>query len=246
MGLIFKKRRWQQGSVDYSSQIEEMIKEPTWRSMLIELIIRQKLDPWDIDIDILAEQFMKRIKEIKENSFTVPGNIILACSILYRFKTMMIRIGNEEEEQPIDVSFDINEVKELTSRPARKRPITIVELMKAMEKAMKYEPKIGIAMAPKPSEIKHMLDDLSESGYSYEYEVDDMSSRLAVIIEKIKKSRDTEGITLFSSILDDKGIIYTLLPVLFLANEGLADIWQDDVFGEILIKYKDVVADARP
>jgi chromatin segregation and condensation protein Rec8/ScpA/Scc1 (kleisin family) len=232
--------------VDYSSQIEEMIKEPTWRSMLVELIIRQKIDPWDIDIDVLAGQFMKKIRELKENSFTVPGNVILACSILYKFKTMMIRIGNEEDEQPVDVSFDINEVKELMSRPARKRPITIVELMKAMEKAMKYEPRIETAMTPKPSGIKHTLDDLSESGYSYEYEVDNMSSRLAAVIEKIKKSRDTEGITLFSSILDEKGIIHSLLPVLFLANEGLADIWQDDAFGEILIRYKEVVADVRP
>ncbi len=232
--------------MDYSEQIERMVEEPTWRSMLAELIIRHKLDPWDIDIDVLAEHFMKRIKEMKNDKFTVPGNVILACSILYKFKTLMLRIG-EDEEQPIDVSFDINDVKELSARPARKRPITIVELMKAMEKAMKYEPKIETAMATQPgNDIKHTIDELMEADYSYEYNEDDMSSRLEAITEKIKKARDSEGIALFSSIVDERGVVYSLLPVLFLANEGLLDLKQDKIFGEIIIRYKDVVANARP
>jgi chromatin segregation and condensation protein Rec8/ScpA/Scc1 (kleisin family) len=230
--------------VDYSEQIERMVEEPTWRSMLAELILRHKLDPWDIDLDVLAEHFMKRIREMKEDKFTVPGNIILACSILYKFKTLMLRIG-EGEEQPVDVSFDINDVKELSARPARKRPITIVELMKAMEKAMKYEPKIETAMAAQPGGIKHTIDELMEADYSYEYNEDDMSSRLEAIAEKIKKASDSEGVALFSSIVDEKGVVYSLLPVLFLANEGLLDLKQDKIFGEIIIRYKGVVANAR-
>jgi chromatin segregation and condensation protein Rec8/ScpA/Scc1 (kleisin family) len=231
--------------VDYSEQIERMVEEPTWRSMLAELIIRHKLDPWDIDLDVLAEHFVKRIRELKEDKFTVPGNVILACSILYKFKTLMLRIG-EEEEQPVDVSFDINDVKDLSARPARKRPITIVELMKAMEKAMKYEPKIETAIASTHESIKHTIDELMEADYSYEYNEDDMSSRLEAVAEKIKKARDKEGVTLFSSIVDEKGVVYSLLPVLFLANEGLLDLKQDKIFGEILIRYRDVVENARP
>ncbi len=229
--------------MDYSEQIERMVEEPTWRSMLAELIIRHKLDPWDIDLDILAEHFMKRIKELKDDKFTVPGNVILACSILYKFKTLMLRI-NEEEEQPVDVSFDINDVKDLVARPARKRPITIVELMKAMEKAMKYEPKIETAIAASAEKAKRTIDELMEAEYSYEYNEDDMSSRLETVIERIKKARDSEGITLFSSILDEKGVVHSLLPVLFLANEGLLDLKQDKIFGEIIIRYRDVAQHA--
>jgi chromatin segregation and condensation protein Rec8/ScpA/Scc1 (kleisin family) len=229
--------------VDYSEQIERMVEEPTWRSMLAELILRHKLDPWDIDIDVLADHFMKRIKELKGDKFTVPGNVILACSILYKFKTLMLRI-NEEEEQPVDVSFDINDVKDLMARPARKRPITIVELMKAMEKAMKYEPKIEVAIAASTERAKRTIDELMEADYSYEYNEDDMSSRLETVIEKIKKARDSEGITLFSSILDGKGVVHSLLPVLFLANEGLLDLKQDKIFGEIIIRYRDVAQHA--
>jgi chromatin segregation and condensation protein Rec8/ScpA/Scc1 (kleisin family) len=231
--------------VDYSEQIERMVEEPTWRSMLAELILRHKLDPWDIDLDILAEHFMKRIKELKDDKFTVPGNVILACSILYKFKTLMLRI-NEEDEQPVDVSFDINDVKDLMARPARKRPITIVELMKAMEKAMKYEPKIETAIAASTERAKRTMDELMEADYSYDYNEDDMSSRLETVMEKIKKSRDSEGITLFSSILDEKGVVHSLLPVLFLANEGLLDLKQDKIFGEIIIRYRDVAQHAQP
>lgn len=231
--------------MDYSEQIERMVEEPTWRSMLAELILRHKLDPWDIDLDILAEHFMKRIKELKDDKFTVPGNVILACSILYKFKTLMLRI-NEEDEQPVDVSFDINDVKDLMARPARKRPITIVELMKAMEKAMKYEPKIETAIAASTERAKRTMDELMEADYSYDYNEDDMSSRLETVMEKIKKSRDSEGITLFSSILDEKGVVHSLLPVLFLANEGLLDLKQDKIFGEIIIRYRDVAQHAQP
>jgi len=229
--------------VDYSEQIERMVEEPTWRSMLAELILRHKLDPWDIDLDVLADHFMKRIRELKDDRFTVPGNVILACSILYKFKTLMLRI-NEEDEQPVDMSFDINDVKDLVARPARKRPITIVELMRAMEKAMKYEPKIGVAIAATSEKTKRTIDELMEAEYVYEYNEDDMSSRLETVIGKIKKASDSEGVTLFSSILDEKGVVHSLLPVLFLANEGLLDLKQDKIFGEIIIRYRDVAQHA--
>lgn len=229
--------------MDYSEQIERMVEEPTWRSMLAELILRHKLDPWDIDLDVLADHFMKRIRELKDDRFTVPGNVILACSILYKFKTLMLRI-NEEDEQPVDMSFDINDVKDLVARPARKRPITIVELMRAMEKAMKYEPKIGVAIAATSEKTKRTIDELMEAEYVYEYNEDDMSSRLETVIGKIKKASDSEGVTLFSSILDEKGVVHSLLPVLFLANEGLLDLKQDKIFGEIIIRYRDVAQHA--
>jgi len=215
-----------------------MIEEPTWRAVLVDLIARQRIDPWDIDIDILANEFMKRVKSMKENNFTVPGNVILACAILYKFKSFMIRL-EEQQEENIDVSFDINDVKDLVARPARKRPITINELLKAMEKAMKYEPKIESAILSGSVERpKHTLEELLDTEYSYEYEEDDMSSRISSVLDRIKDRKDSYGITLFSDVADKKGIVYSLLPVLFLANEGVLDVWQEELFGEIMIKYR--------
>jgi chromatin segregation and condensation protein Rec8/ScpA/Scc1 (kleisin family) len=219
------------------NQLERMIEEPTWRAVLVDLIARQRIDPWDIDIDILANGFMERVKKMKENSFTVPGNVILACAILYKFKTFMIRL-EETQEESVDVSFDINDVKDLVARPARKRPITINELLKAMEKAMKYEPKIEKAIASGQNErARHTLDELLDTEYVYEYEENDMSSRISSILDRIKDRKDSYGITLFSDVADKKGVIYSLLPVLFLANEGVLDVWQEELFGEIMIRY---------
>jgi chromatin segregation and condensation protein Rec8/ScpA/Scc1 (kleisin family) len=215
-----------------------MIEEPTWRAVLVDLIARQRIDPWDIDIDILANEFMKRVKSMKENNFTVPGNVILACAILYKFKSFMIRL-EEQQEENIDVSFDINDVKDLVARPARKRPITINELLKAMEKAMKYEPKIESAILSSSRErTRHTLDELLDTDYSYEYDEDNMSSRISSVLDRIKDRKDSYGITLFSDVADKKGIVYSLLPVLFLANEGVLDVWQEELFGEIMIKYR--------
>ena len=215
-----------------------MIEEPTWRAVLVDLIARQRIDPWDIDIDILANEFMKRVKSMKENNFTVPGNVILACAILYKFKSFMIRL-EEQQEENIDVSFDINDVKDLVARPARKRPITINELLKAMEKAMKYEPKIESAILSGSRErTRHTLDELLDTDYSYEYDEDNMSSRISSILDRIKDRKDSYGITLFSDVADKKGVVYSLLPVLFLANEGILDVWQEELFGEIMIRYR--------
>ena len=60
-----------------------------------------------------------------------------------------------------------------------------------------------------------------------------------LIFNKVKKSADKKGLVTFSSLLKEKTrneIIFTLLPLLHLAQDEKITIFQEKFFGEIFIQ----------
>ena len=41
------------------SEIREMVSKEKWKDLLIELVITNKLDPWDIDVSFIASEFVQ-------------------------------------------------------------------------------------------------------------------------------------------------------------------------------------------
>ena len=66
----------------------------TWQSMLYELVRTEQMDPWDIDVSLLAQRFLEMLKTLKETDFRVSGKIILAAAILLKLKSS--RLLNED------------------------------------------------------------------------------------------------------------------------------------------------------
>lgn len=46
-------------SVDYANlNLENLVSEPTWKDILIDLVKKENLDPWNIDIANIVEKYI--------------------------------------------------------------------------------------------------------------------------------------------------------------------------------------------
>lgn len=206
-----------------------IVAKPSWKQVLIELVATEKLDPWNIDIIKVADSFFSYVKKMEKFEFHIPANIILACAILLKYKSNALRFQSEEpqpDEPPPGPGEPIPEIS-LSWRIPPKRQITLSELMEEMERAIKYDaherPRKAVAQPPA---LELDLDNY------------DMESEIEALYARLKGTADSEGIILFSSLINGggaEGIVSTLTPLLHLAQRKSVYLRQDKFFGEIFI-----------
>jgi segregation and condensation protein A len=218
----------EEGKVD----LEQLVAQPTWREMLLDLVVSEKLDPWNIDLVDIASKYLERIKNLQKLDLRVPANLILAASILLRFKSDALRF--EEEEQVVEQQTFIDEMQppveipmlSLRTRIPRKRKVSLNELMTALEEVFEDQKR----RQEKPVIRESLVINIPQY---------DITQRMKEIYTKVKKTADASGLVTFSSLLKEKSreeIIYTLLPILHLAQDGKLSVFQEKFFGEIFIQ----------
>ncbi|MEM4209480.1 MAG: segregation/condensation protein A, partial [Candidatus Anstonellaceae archaeon] len=201
--------------------------------MLYDMIYEEEIDPWDIDLEKITSAYIEKIKKIKYLDLHVPANIILAAAILLRIKTS--RILEYEQQTTLEdfvdtLSYEQIQAIELKGRIPPKGRITIEELMRAIDEVMK---KVAKKQETK-KELEKFLP-LIEIKIN-EFKVD---QEMEKIYEKIKKMADAYGLVMFSALLENKtkkDVIYTLIPLLFLAQKEKITISQETFFGDIFIR----------
>ena len=213
--------------------LASMVRKPSWKQLLIDLVVTEKLDPWDIDIVKVAEGFTKMVGEMKQLDFHVPANIILASAILLKYKSNAIRIIEEPEfieAEPLEV-VDEGEIPplQIKARIPPQVPITLNELIVEMEKVIQYDDEDRVRKIKiKPREVVNIeLPD-----YDIEKEMEKLYARM-------KTEMDGESLVLFSTLIknkEPKEVVLTLSPLLHLAQEKAIGLRQDEFWGEIFIK----------
>ena len=76
-----------------------LIDVPEWKTILLDLVSSEKMDPWNIDIVDLSEKYLKKINSMEQTDLRVPANAILASAILLRAKSKLLKIPSLEEEE---------------------------------------------------------------------------------------------------------------------------------------------------
>ena len=61
--------------------------EVTWQSLLYELVKKEGMNPWDINISLLTRKYIDIIKTLKELDFRISGKIVLAAALLLKIKS---------------------------------------------------------------------------------------------------------------------------------------------------------------
>src|SRR3989344_2466565 len=61
-----------------------------WHEIIYDLINTEQLNPWDIDISLLAEKFLERVRQLEEANFFVSSKVLLAASLLLRIKSEIL------------------------------------------------------------------------------------------------------------------------------------------------------------
>lgn len=216
--------------------LKEFVQNSTWRELLIELVASNRLDPWDIDISKVVDEYLSAIRRMKVLELQIPANMVLAASILLRMKsdTLSIFTPLQHEELPLDAT-DISITRPETdalvprARMQPKRKVTLEELLSALDSAIKVETERKIENERLAAPINIVVD------------TEDIDEKKEELMKRIKSIADKEGMTTFSSLSSqhteqEKILVGVFVPLLFLAHENRIGIFQEDFFGEILIK----------
>jgi len=137
------------------SQIHDLLfsRELGWKEIIYDLINTEQLDPWDINITILTEKYLKKIQEFEEADFFVSSKVLLAAALLLRIKSELllnkylksideILFGKEEKKKYVLEKIELEEeIPELVLRSPlpRFRKVTIKELIDSLNKAITTE-----------------------------------------------------------------------------------------------------------
>jgi len=62
----------------------------SWQAIIYDLIKTEQLDPWDIDLGILADKYVDIIQHLEDADFFVSSKVLLACSLLLRLKSEIL------------------------------------------------------------------------------------------------------------------------------------------------------------
>jgi len=222
----------------------------TWQAVIYELARSKKIDPWDIDVSVLSQEFIASIKKLKEMNFRLSGKVILAAAILLKLKSE--RLGLEhllmltnpeqfpEEDDSIDL-IDLETEKRFTKAGlnpripgVRKRKVTVFELVEALKEALDTDEKRRIRQTT-PREMIRPLPEIRRVDIFSKIEA--VFGKLRDFVKKFKRTTVE-----FEEILPSKeklDIIWTFIPLLHLANQGKIVLRQDEPFGKIYVDVKE-------
>ena len=212
--------------------IEGFVSEATWKDVLLELVKRNELNPWDIDIVDLVEKYIGAVKRMKILDLRIPANIILAAAILLRLKSDMLEIEEkteeaaaEEEMMPPYVPVEGLSVR---LRLPQKSRVSLNELIDALEEAMKLkELKEAQATAVESRQVPIFLS-------HPDVEVD-----VEKVLGLVKKNLDGSKMVTYSLLCDsaksESPLLEVFIPLLFLANKNKVLLLQETFFGEIIV-----------
>ena len=213
--------------------ILNIVVSPTWREFLMELITTNQIDPWDVDVAAVADAYLGKVRELQALDLRIPANVILASALLLHFKADTLRL-DMEPDNPVVVEEEViplvnEDVPDLVFRPniAKSRRVTLEELMNAVDSVMAVG-KIRPRMRSAPVEL------------SVELPKEDMHEMIRRFYEGVCQKKDAEGIIAFTDMLPSRTpdeFARNIIPLLHLVQDGKLAAWQDQLFGEIFIKY---------
>jgi segregation and condensation protein A len=218
--------------------------EVTWQSLLHELIKKEGMNPWDINVSLLTKHYIETIKKLKELDFRVSGKVLLAAAILLKMKSNRLlnedlseldRLLTQSEEELVD-ELDLEDPQAhhdekhplipRTPQP-RKRKVSVFDLVKALEKALEVKQRRVINSIP-PMNVK-----IPERKKDITQIIVDVYSKIKSFFTINKQKALTFSQLVPSNSKEDK--IFTFIPLLHLTNQRKVELEQKEHFGEIEI-----------
>ncbi len=225
--------------------------EVTWQHMMMELVKAEGMDPWNVDISLLTQKYIKMLGKLKELDFRVSGKMVLAAALLLRWKTTKLvgedmaeldRLMRPQEDvdeqgfyddlesgQQSGAQLAPGEIPQLLPRTPqpRKRKVSIYDLMNALHKALEVRDRRVIRRTPV---INLRMPERKI----------DITKLIGTMYDRIKAMFSPQGTLTFAQLAPSESRhekILAFIPLLHLANhdERRIDLVQKEPFGEIEI-----------
>jgi len=223
----------------------------TWKTIILELVNTNKMDPWNINISLLTKEYLSTIKKLQQHDFRISGKMILAAALLLKLKSIRLLEGDmnaldalfasthEQEEDIADLTdevlpssyqnMDMHKLIPKTPQP-RKRKVSIYDLVEALEKALEVKERRILRRMP-----------------SLEIEIPkktlDVSVLMGHLVDKIEnlmsKSKNRIYFTDLLPGQEKEDKVITFIPLLHLDNARHVDLEQHEHFGPIEVRMMD-------
>ncbi len=217
--------------------------ELTWKQIIFGLIEAEEMDPWDIDISLIAHKFLEMLKTLKKLDFRISGKIVLASAILLKMKTN--KLVDEDivaldslissMDEPVEL-FDelppdgalLPDLSSSSGKPRlvprtpqpRKRKVSVYDLIEALEKALEVDAK-RVRVAPRMIKEAKL-----PTGHV------DMGMIIKSVYDQVNKHYKKKGAPMLtfedlvpSQEKEDK--VFTFIPLLHLDFQRKVDVLQD-------------------
>jgi chromatin segregation and condensation protein Rec8/ScpA/Scc1 (kleisin family) len=205
---------------------------PPW-NILFEFHKLEKLTPWNINIAYLLTSFLEQMEKSGQVDFRASGVALDSSALIYLMKSKLLL---KLEEPPTPVKGPQDFVPPPLFLPLRHEltSTTISHLLEVLDGVLKGEGLIRVEkplvepLLPTASEILPQLD-----LYLMEIELQ-MEKLYATLLERVKGA----GIIEFSNLIramTRMEAIRTFIVLLFLAEEGKINLWQNEESVEIYI-----------
>ncbi|MBW3018876.1 segregation/condensation protein A [Candidatus Woesearchaeota archaeon] len=228
----------------FSLLVEE--NEISWKSIIFDLIRSHEMDPWDVDVSLLSNKYIEHLNKLQQQDLKVSGKVLLAAAILLRIKSNKLLEDDLSEFDRL-ISSDVGEDEfydelerdlakgeqmalaedfELNPRlpQARRRKVSVYDLVKALEKALEVKQRRIFDYAPPSVQMPVKKFDVTAAISSLLSRMKNLVLRGPLTFRKLLKSDSKE----------DK--VFTFIPLLHLSNQGKIDLDQKENFGEIEIR----------
>ena len=214
-------------------------------SIVFELVMKEKLDPWKIDISKFVRMYMERIREEEDIDFVIAGKIVyMAWNILHKKSEDVLFDAEREEYEEDFFGFDFNidgfeiyedrkedlkvdiEIKEPVRRE-EKRPVSLFELIEAINEArVEYERK----------KIRRKIREKFKFNLEEKVHREDLEEEIKEVWARISEISGEEAS--FSLIHDGTkdDFIKVFISLLFLERFGKVELYQDSPYSEITVK----------
>jgi len=231
--------------------------ELNWKELMYNLVRQEGMDPWDINVSVLAEKFLRMLKELKEMDFRISGKMVLASSLLLKMKSEQLinegiagldnLINGAEEElleedgfefEQQDLNQFFNEQKKIIPRTPqpRERKVSVFDLVSALEQALSQDLKRQrVLNATKDDEER--IRNAPKKSFDLSETMTKIQNQLNKLFVKTKTKVYFTDLVMEDS---KEAKVYTFLPLLHLENHQKVLMNQEEHFGpiEVLIYNK--------
>jgi segregation and condensation protein A len=226
--------------------------EITWKSIIIELIRTEKMDPWDINVSQLSKMYIKTLKKLKEMNLRLSGKVLLAAALLLRIKSTrlvgedmmefdrLLASGDNPDQLYGEENFVEGQLNNMgvtmgkdirlipkTPQP-RQRKVSVYDLIDALAVALNVRRRRIL------NQIQTRSLDVPEKKYDISKLMDTLYDDVVECLMKDSSQRIAFSDLVPGESKMDK--VLTFIPLLHLTNARKVDLEQNDHFEEIYVK----------
>ena len=220
--------------------ISLMVSEPSWEDIIVKIIAEEQMEPWNIDLVRLADNFLVYLKKLEKLDLRVPARFILISAILLRMKSdilsprlerILIPKSDKEEDEMLRLLASVPPLQPPVKRiPLRN--VTMEELITALRKAFEVKER----REDRYKKTRQRVEDAIPL-----HQEEDITERINKLLNNILDALTEIDRIEFSRLVKNwkrEQIVEALVPLLHLSQEGKINLEQPELFREIFVELK--------